>query len=117
MGGLVIKKAYLLARQNEQYLDIANRIQSMFFLATPHRGSDSATLLNNILRATPFRNSKQYVTDIARNSTALSVINDEFRLLGDEVHIWSFYETMKSRVGLNSIMIVDRDSAVIGGRP
>ncbi|KAI3341086.1 hypothetical protein F4824DRAFT_363930 [Ustulina deusta] len=51
MGGLVIKKAYILAQQDPTDHFLANRIHGMFFLATPHRGSDSAKLLNKILRA------------------------------------------------------------------
>lgn len=114
MGGLVIKKAYLLAQQDERYRGFAERIQAMFFLATPHRGSESARLLNNVLKASAFHNPKQYITDIGRNSGALSVVNDEFRFFSDNLQIWSFYETVKTRVGTNSVMIVERDSAVIG---
>ncbi|KAM7190687.1 Alpha/Beta hydrolase fold [Rhypophila sp. PSN 637] len=59
MGGLVMKKAYILARQDDRYHEFANRIQCMFFLASPHRGSDSAKLLNSVLRVSPFLNPKQ----------------------------------------------------------
>jgi len=114
MGGLVIKKAYLLAQQDDRYRELVGRIQCMFFLATPHRGSDSAKLLNSVLRASTFLSPKQYITDISRNSAALSVINDEFRFVNDTLQIWSFYETIKTRIGTNSSLIVERDSAVIG---
>ncbi|KAK4213973.1 WD40-repeat-containing domain protein [Rhypophila decipiens] len=116
MGGLVMKKAYILARQDDRYHEVANRIQCMFFLASPHRGSDSAKLLNSVLRASPFLNPKQYISDIARNSGVLSIINDEFRLVSEDLQIWSFYETIKTRMGTNSVLIVDRESAIIGHR-
>ncbi|KAK4113314.1 hypothetical protein N656DRAFT_844254 [Canariomyces notabilis] len=116
MGGLVIKKAYLLAQQDDRSRDLARRIQCMFFLGTPHRGSDSAKLLNNVLRASAFLSPKAYVVDINRNSGAISVINDEFRFYSDSLHIWSFYETVKTRLGTVATMIVDRDSAIIGHR-
>ncbi|KAH6632537.1 hypothetical protein F5144DRAFT_513009 [Chaetomium tenue] len=114
MGGLVMKKAYLLAKQDKRASDLAERIECMFFLGTPHRGSDYARLLNNVLRASTILSSKQYIADIARNSGAITAINDEFRFFADDLHIWSFYETVKSRIGTSSGIIVGRDSAVIG---
>ncbi|KAI1328234.1 hypothetical protein F5Y16DRAFT_409897 [Xylariaceae sp. FL0255] len=115
MGGLVIKKAYLLARQEPRDTRLADRIQCMLFLATPHRGSDSARLLNNILKASTVFSSRQYITDIFKGSPALQVINDEFRAFADELQIWTFYETLKTRTSATSTtVIVDRDSAVLG---
>ncbi|KAH6855886.1 WD40-repeat-containing domain protein [Chaetomium sp. MPI-CAGE-AT-0009] len=114
MGGLVIKKAYLLAQQDERTRSLAGRIRSMFFLATPHHGSDFANPLNNLLRATTILTPRQYVADIARNSAAIAAINNEFQIFADDLHIWSFYETVKTRVGINSALIVEKDSAVIG---
>lgn len=87
----------------------------MFFLATPHRGSESARLLNNILRASAVFSSREYVTDIFKGSPSLQVINDEFRAFTDNVQIWSFYETQKTRTSpMSSTLIVERDSAVLG---
>ncbi len=57
---------------------------------------------------------KQYVADLTRNSTAITAINDEFRFFADDLHIWSFYETLKTRAGTNSVLLVERDSAIIG---
>ncbi|KAI1295904.1 hypothetical protein F5Y03DRAFT_399068 [Xylaria venustula] len=115
MGGIVIKKAYILAQQDPRTHLLANRIRSMFFLATPHRGSDSAKLLNNVLRASTVLSSRQYITDIFKGSPSLQVINDEFRVFTDNVEIWSFYETLKTRTSVaSSVLIVERDSAVLG---
>jgi WD40 repeat protein/pimeloyl-ACP methyl ester carboxylesterase len=112
MGGLVIKKAYLLAQQEAR--GIAERIKCMFFLATPHRGSDSASLLNNLLSASGVLSARQYVTDLGRNSLSLQIINDEFKKYANDVELWSFYETVKTSLGLKSAIIVERDSAVLG---
>jgi triacylglycerol esterase/lipase EstA (alpha/beta hydrolase family) len=114
MGGLVIKKAYILARQDLINQDFARRIQTIFFLATPHRGSDSAQLLNNLLRASGTFSGRQYITDLEKNSATTQVINDEFRNYADELGLWSFYETLKTSLGISSAMIVERDSAVLG---
>ncbi|KAH6855795.1 hypothetical protein B0I37DRAFT_300323 [Chaetomium sp. MPI-CAGE-AT-0009] len=114
MGGLVIKKAYILARQDVLYQSIAKRFHTIYFLATPHRGSDSAQLLNRILSAGG--PSHAYVADLERGSLSNQSINDEFRQYSGDVHLWSFYETRKTSVGIFSALIVDRESATLGYR-
>ncbi|KAJ2994689.1 hypothetical protein NUW58_g1486 [Xylaria curta] len=112
MGGLVMKKAYILARQDATYETLANRVHSMYFLATPHKGSDSARLLKNILQATAL--SRDYVGDLEKGSAALRIINDEFRQYSREVSLWSFYETEKLNIGVLGVLIVDPESATLG---
>ncbi|KAK3905373.1 hypothetical protein C8A05DRAFT_30781, partial [Staphylotrichum tortipilum] len=51
-----------------------------------------------------------------RDTTAITAINDEFRFFADDLHIWSFYETLKTRAGTNSVLVVERDSAVLGNK-
>ncbi|KAI3320814.1 hypothetical protein HD806DRAFT_537878 [Xylariaceae sp. AK1471] len=115
MGGIVMKKAYILAQQDPRDHGLADRMRCMFFLATPHRGSDSAKLLNNILRASTVLSSRQYISDIFKGSPSLQIINDEFRAFTDKVQIWSFYETLKTKTSAtSSVLIVERDSAVLG---
>ena len=129
MGGLVIKKvcslcstgywcfnrqkAYILARQEAGSNSIAEHIKALFFLATPHRGSDSAALLNNILRASG-ATTRPYVTDLGRGSLNLQVINDEFKHYTDDVSLWSFFETVKTNIGVGTTLIVDKESATLG---
>ena len=110
MGGVVIKKVLLLAKQDPFYHNLAARIHSIFFLATPHRGADSAQLLSNLLRLTPTHGPKPYVDSLIPNSEAIQVINDEFRHVYQGTQLWSFFETVKSSLGL----IVEKDSAVLG---
>lgn len=82
----------------------------MFFLATPHRGADSAQLLDNILRLSITHNLKAYVGDLIPNSAGIQVINDEFRHAYSGIQLWSFFETVATSMGL----IVTKDSAVLG---
>ena len=110
MGGVVIKKAFLLAKQDPQYHSLARRFHSMFFLATPHRGADSAQLLRNLIKLSIVHSEKAYVADLIPNSGAIQVINDEFRHVYQGVHLWSFFETLFTSLGL----IVEKDSAIIG---
>ena len=112
MGGLVIKKAYILARQDALHVDLTKRFHSIYFFATPHRGSDSARLLNNILQIT--YSSRAYVADIKRGSKALQSINSEFHKYASDLDLWSFYETEKMSFGVFNVLIVDPNSAILG---
>lgn len=109
LGGVVIKKALLLARQDPSHHKLATRIHSMFFLATPHRGADSAQLLSNILKIAVSHGSKPYVDSLVPKSDAIQVINDGFRHAYQGIQLWSFFETVKTSVGL----IVEKDSAIL----
>jgi pimeloyl-ACP methyl ester carboxylesterase len=113
MGGCVAKKAYILARQDPTAADLAGRVQSIFFLATPHRGSDMASILENMLAMA--WGKKPYVTDLTPNSAALTAINDAFRHFAPELRLWSFYETLPIRgAATMSRIVVDRHSATLG---
>src|SRR5271154_3567559 len=84
----------------------------MYFLATPHRGSDMARALTNILKVT--YGPKLFVSEIERNSTSIAAINETFRHHAGNLQLWSFYETMPSTIMLFSTMVVDKDSATLG---
>ena len=114
MGGLVIKKAYMLARQDAAYEALSKRFHTIYFLATPHRGSGLAKLLNNILQIA--YSSRAYVADLEQGSGAIQSINDEFRQYSADIDLWSFYETQKLSRGVFSTLIVDPDSATLGYR-
>jgi hypothetical protein len=91
MGGLVAKKvssrlhacvpgshadmtqAYLLARGNPLYQHLERRIHSIYFLATPHRGADSAQTLSRLLASSLIYGSKTYVDELIPGSAMLQV--------------------------------------------
>lgn len=113
MGGLVIKKAVILSRENPAYKTIGDRFHSLYFLATPHRGSDLAKALNNILRMV-FKDTKAYVTNLERSSEAQQIISDSFRHYYSGIHIHSFLESIPMNFGYGSALVVDRSSATLG---
>jgi hypothetical protein len=108
MGGIVVKKVLILAKQDPNYHNMAARIHSMFFLATPHRGAPSAQRLGSILKLSG--GAKSYVDNLIPNSEAIHTINDQFRHVFQSVKLWSFFETVKTSLGL----IVEKDSAILG---
>jgi hypothetical protein len=107
-GEIVVKKVLILAKQDPDYHNMAARIHSMFFLATPHRGAPSAQRLGSILKLSG--GAKSYVDNLIPNSEAIHTINDQFRHVFQSVKVWSFFETVKTSLGL----IVEKDSPILG---
>jgi hypothetical protein len=94
--------------------EFKDRIQCMFFLATPHRGSDYAATLNNILAVSSVMSSRGYISDLTTGSTSTKLINDDFEKLAGDLTIFSFYETLRMNMGISSYLIVEKHSAVLG---
>lgn len=116
MGGLVVKKACLLARQDSAFRSLADRFNTIVFLATPHRGSDGAHVINSVLRLFFAHTSRHYVEELERNSTTLQYINEDFRHIAEKLNMYSFFETMKTTFligGVGNVMIVDKSSATL----
>ncbi|OBT39306.1 hypothetical protein VE00_10073 [Pseudogymnoascus sp. WSF 3629] len=112
MGGLVIKRAYLLARAKNEFATLVSRIQGILFLATPHRGADCAQLLSKVLNLVGGK--RGYVNDLNRDSTALHSINDEFPDCCQDLILYSFYETIATSFAVTKSVIVGRDLATMG---
>ncbi|KAI4235285.1 MAG: hypothetical protein LQ349_003262 [Xanthoria aureola] len=111
MGGLVIKRAYILAQQKDDFASTARRIEVIFFLATPHRGADLAQLLTKILNITT--GQRPFVADLHRNSLATQSINDEFPQYSQDLQLFSFYETLPTSYGVGKSLVVDKDLAIL----
>ncbi|KAK4656243.1 hypothetical protein QC762_309600 [Podospora pseudocomata] len=131
MGGLVVKKAYLLARRDPIYADIAGRIHSLYFLGTPHRGADSSSFVSTFIAMSLGSGSKAFVKELIPGSGTLQVslksasilgmlmlttqaINDEFRHVCSDVGLWSFFEGIPTAAGPTNVVVVEKESAVMG---
>ena len=58
---------------------------------------------------------RAYIADLEKNSPTLQVITDEFVKYADILQIWSFYETLKTKItAISSVMIVEPKSAILG---
>lgn len=112
MGGCVAKEAYIIARQHPSYKDLAARIYGIFFLGTPHHGSDLAGILESMLIVA--WGKKPFVTDLKSGSSALALIRDRFRHVAADLALWTFYETLPTALGPITRIVVDKDSAILG---
>ncbi|KAI0520959.1 hypothetical protein F5B22DRAFT_32557 [Xylaria bambusicola] len=113
MGGLVTKKACLLGQQDATYQGIIQAVSAIIFLSTPHRGTYLAKILNRVLSAS-FQSSKNFISDLDKGSSAIEELNEQFRRLAPNLSIWSFYETLATLIGPRQIMVLEKDSSVLG---
>lgn len=113
MGGLVVKKAYILGLHDENYKSMVNSISAVIFLSTPHRGSNLAEALNRIVSAT-FQSSKSFISDLQKSSVIIEELNEQFRHLAPALSIWSFYETLATSIGPRKLMVLEKDSSILG---
>ncbi|KAK3347044.1 hypothetical protein B0T25DRAFT_553490 [Lasiosphaeria hispida] len=114
MGGLVVKKAYILGRFDDHYSSMITKVHSIFFLSTPHRGSSHASTLNNILSVMIGTSSKGYVSELDTNSTSIEDLNEQFRALCGSLRLVSLYETLPTKLvkGVKRLL-VDKDTGVL----
>ncbi|KAI1738139.1 hypothetical protein F4680DRAFT_459999 [Xylaria scruposa] len=113
MGGLVVKKAYLLGLHDANYQQVAKGVSAIIFLSTPHRGTNLAKILNRVLAAS-FQSAKHFISDLSKSSSAIEELNEEFRHVAPNLSIWSFYETLATSIGPWKIMVLEKDSSVLG---
>lgn len=110
MGGLVIKKTCILLKTNPEFAHLAKRLHSFYFLGTPHRGSNLAGVLNNLLRVSG-SGHRAYVSGLETKSEMIRGLSDGFRVNYAGIHLHTFYESQPTPpVG----MIVDMESATLG---
>lgn len=73
----------------------------MVFMATPHKGSVLAKSLKRVFKILGIATSdKQYVDELVPYSKALENMNVRFKELASTIHIVSFYERLKTKIGL-----------------
>ncbi|KAK3955687.1 hypothetical protein QBC32DRAFT_395282 [Pseudoneurospora amorphoporcata] len=113
MGGLVVKKAYLMGFHDKAYKDIIAVVSAIIFLSTPHRGTNLADTLENLLQYS-FQAKKDFISDLKKNSPAIDEINESFRHVAPKLSIYSFYETLETTIGPKKVMILEKDSSVMG---
>ncbi|ROW03396.1 hypothetical protein VSDG_01204 [Cytospora chrysosperma] len=131
IGGLVVKKALLMARQDPKYRGILFNCHGVTFFATPHRGSsymamrhlsESIQLLLHLQRPLP----STLAHDVRVGNKSLLKMHDDFTDIASEMRLWTFYETIDSELSGSgsgiatevqfSAPIVSIKSAIVGVR-
>ncbi|KAI5381161.1 hypothetical protein J4E82_000361 [Alternaria postmessia] len=111
MGGLVVKKAFILGHQTKEFEDLVRNIFAIFFLATPHQGAGIADTLGRILALAP--GSRPFVQDLSPESPVLQSINEDFPLYSSSLRLFSFYENEPMKIGIGTQLIVEKHCAVM----
>ncbi|KAI1391444.1 uncharacterized protein F4822DRAFT_427295 [Hypoxylon trugodes] len=114
MGGLVVKEAYIQGQNDPEYDSIIKAVSAIVFLSTPHRGTHLAETLNRILQSTMIISSKNYISELVKNSLTLQRLNEQFRHVAPRLDIVSFYETRATSIMVKSIMVLEKESSVLG---
>ncbi|TKC86905.1 alpha/beta fold hydrolase [Trinickia terrae] len=100
MGGLVIKTAivHAMTRGVKRYQALARRIRGVVFLATPHQGSDLATLADTFK---PVLRTNAQVGDMNAHNEHLLALSDQFLLQLNELKfkVRAFSETKGVEIG------------------
>ncbi|KAK5097145.1 hypothetical protein LTS08_007166 [Lithohypha guttulata] len=117
LGGLVVKKAYLLGRNNTNadFSFIAHSVAAFIFFATPHRGVHIVEVLKDVLSACiPDWALKLEWSQLTRQSQILDDINRRFEEQLPYVDIVSFYEKQLTHIGRSLVHVLRQDLATLG---
>lgn len=110
MGGLVVKKAYILGHQEPEFKSVIERVCSIVFLATPHQG---AAIAQSLSRLAALVGARPFLDDLLPQSPMLQSINEDFPRIADKIQLISFYETRPMSVGGVKALIVEKNCAVM----
>ncbi|OAR03064.1 hypothetical protein LLEC1_04718, partial [Akanthomyces lecanii] len=107
-------QAYMYGQTDPDFEHIVRAIAAITFLATPHRGTNFAQILNRILQSGSL--SKAYITELSGNAHGLKNLNDSFRNVVSRLDIASFYETHPTSIGFKKarVLVLEKESSVLG---
>ncbi|KAL7267085.1 hypothetical protein RUND412_010342 [Rhizina undulata] len=113
LGGIVIKKALILAYAAKEYADLRNSVYGIIFMGTPHQGSIVAVYASLLSTFIPVRSliRADLLKELEPGSKSLENISYEFKHIGMSLEsIVSFYETNGHLGG--TVDVVPKESAI-----
>ncbi|KAI8949375.1 hypothetical protein F4801DRAFT_553398 [Xylaria longipes] len=114
MGGLVVKKALIVGKNDDYYSLMLSKVHGIMFLSTPHRGSTYAHSLNALLSVMVGSSSKVYVSELESSSTSIEDMGEQFRAICSSWELVSLYESLPTKLSPGvKRMIVGKDSGVL----
>ncbi|ATY60758.1 ankyrin repeat [Cordyceps militaris] len=103
IGGLVAKMALVRAGREPRYRDILDDCYGVAFFGTPHQGSSyfamrslAASVQRLLQLDVPL--PETLTADLRVGSSLLAHIDDDFKEIANDMRIWTFYETIDSRL-------------------
>ncbi len=103
IGGLVIKMALTKASRNSRYESILRECYGVAFFGTPHQGSGyfamdslSRSIQNVLQLVTPLPGS--LTAELRVGNSLLAHVDEDFKDIASDMRIWTFYETIDSRL-------------------
>lgn len=113
MGGIVIKKACSLAREQPEFKLVAERLFAVVFVATPHREGEMAGILAKLIGSSD--GQIPHLTNLVSNFSTVQDINKGFRPISRGLKLFSFYETRPTYLASGSAsLIVDKSQSSLG---
>ncbi|KAL7801513.1 hypothetical protein V8C43DRAFT_271204 [Trichoderma afarasin] len=107
IGGLVVKMALVKASRDSRYESILRECYGVAFFGTPHQGSSYfamptlASSIQNLLQlSVPLPVS--LTDDLRMGNHLLLHVDEDFKVVSDDIRVWTFYETIDSRLSANS---------------
>ncbi|KAH6670519.1 hypothetical protein B0J14DRAFT_516061 [Halenospora varia] len=100
-GGIIVKMALALARRSKEFRPILGDCYGVTFFATPHRGSSYLSMpvfsdtITEIMRLS-WPLPEAIASRLSLNNGLLLEIDNDFKELATDFHIWSFFETVDS---------------------
>ncbi|KAK0383800.1 hypothetical protein NLU13_9711 [Sarocladium strictum] len=106
IGGLVAKMALVKAGNDHKYRSILRDCYGVAFFGTPHQGSSyfaMPSLASSVQRLLQLSNPlPTSITDDLRVGNGLIIqADDDFKAISTDMRIWTFYETIDSRLSGN----------------
>ena len=110
LGGIVVKELMRVSESSPQRLkSIYNQTKAISFIATPHKGSQWATILNDVNRFMPFVRTSDSIEEIEHDNAYLEQLSHWYRQksASSNIETQAFYERKKTK----GIMVVPHYSA------
>ncbi|OSS44355.1 hypothetical protein B5807_10962 [Epicoccum nigrum] len=97
-GGLVIKRAFILASQDKTHAHVAEHTRGVVFLGTPHRGSSFSTWGGLAARALqPLGSNLSLLQEVEYDALPLLELHEEFESVRSEkTRVVNFFEQRKT---------------------
>ncbi|KOS17214.1 Protein SERAC1 [Escovopsis weberi] len=103
VGGLVVKMALVKASRDPKYESMMRECYGVAFFGTPHQGSSyfsksslASSIQSMLQLSAPMPQS--LTCELRMGNSLLLHIDEDFKTVSDDLHVWTFYETIDSRL-------------------